>query len=378
MASSLDIAALVRAELPNVLRLARRLRVPPSHVEDIAQEAFLLVHRRDRDRGVPPAEAGTLLRAATYWAASDLRKKLRYRAHPSLDQGDFDPPDRHPDAEQSASDAEQVERAFAIVDSLPDDLRDVFVLHEIEEMTLEEIAALTGVSPKTIAGRLYRAREAYKKAEHRRAAEERRKYQIAGALFLPLSDELLRAMRADPVSALPGAEGRVLAGVQGAIDAMPNVPGWLPRPVAELLRAVPPKALTFAAGVAVGVAVSAVRCGAPTPALAELPATPAPPAAVTVAASASPPAIAPTATASASVAASSATASASAPRSSSPAADADADTRCYQRALAFLSGNPRETLRLLTLCDQQYPTTLRPQRARLRRDAEALAQQGGR
>lgn len=372
MDSCIDIDAVIRAELPYVIRLARRLRVPPSHAEDVAQEVFLRLHRQHPDGLVPGSRVKPLLRAGTFGAAGDLQKKLRYRSHSSLDEGGFEPMDHRHDAEQSASDAEQCDRAYDVLDGMDDDLRAVFVAHEIEGMTLREVAEMTGSSINTIAGRLSQAREAFRKAVDRRAAEERRKYKVAGALFLPLSaDSVVRALRAAPATVLPGAEERVLAAVHRAIESTPTPPTWFPRRVADLLRSLRPNALTFGAGVAVGAALVGLRCDPKPPALVASSATPAALVAVTVSTDAPLPSIAPSATASGSPALS-VTVSASAPRRS-PDPDPEGDTRCFQRARAFLDGNPRETLRLLTMCDQQYPTTLRPQRARLRREAEALA-----
>ena len=44
---------------------------------------------------------------------------------------------------------------------MPDDLRVVFVLYELEEMSTPEIAALLEIPPGTAASRLRRAREAF-------------------------------------------------------------------------------------------------------------------------------------------------------------------------------------------------------------------------
>jgi RNA polymerase sigma-70 factor (ECF subfamily) len=45
---------------------------------------------------------------------------------------------------------------------MPIDLRTVFVLFEIEEITMAEIAALTGLPSGTVASRLRRAREEFR------------------------------------------------------------------------------------------------------------------------------------------------------------------------------------------------------------------------
>ena len=50
---------------------------------------------------------------------------------------------------------------------MPLDLRTVFVLFELEELTMAEIAELLGLAPGTVASRLRRARQDYGAAVHR-------------------------------------------------------------------------------------------------------------------------------------------------------------------------------------------------------------------
>src|SRR5207237_10217304 len=54
-----------------------------------------------------------------------------------------------------------------VLDSIPVDLRVVFVLFEIEEMTLKEVAALLDIPMGTVGSRLRRARESFRGAVQR-------------------------------------------------------------------------------------------------------------------------------------------------------------------------------------------------------------------
>jgi RNA polymerase sigma-70 factor (ECF subfamily) len=47
---------------------------------------------------------------------------------------------------------------------LPMDLRAVFVLFELEELTMMEIATMSDIPPGTVASRLRRARQAFQEA----------------------------------------------------------------------------------------------------------------------------------------------------------------------------------------------------------------------
>jgi len=53
--------------------------------------------------------------------------------------------------------------AERLLDELPREQREVFVLHELEQMTGREIATLTGLPIGTVRSRLRRARESFRR-----------------------------------------------------------------------------------------------------------------------------------------------------------------------------------------------------------------------
>jgi RNA polymerase sigma-70 factor (ECF subfamily) len=57
----------------------------------------------------------------------------------------------------------QLELAHRLLATLPSEQREVFVLHELEQMTGTEIATLMGTSLGTVRSRLRRARESFRK-----------------------------------------------------------------------------------------------------------------------------------------------------------------------------------------------------------------------
>jgi RNA polymerase sigma-70 factor (ECF subfamily) len=63
-----------------------------------------------------------------------------------------------PDAEQQASDREELAEAMAAIANLPPRLKEVLVLRTIEGLTQAEAAQILGVSEKAIETRLHRAR----------------------------------------------------------------------------------------------------------------------------------------------------------------------------------------------------------------------------
>jgi len=145
-----------------VWRVLRRLGVPEAAVEDAAQQVLIVFANRlvDIRSG---AERAFMLSTATR-IASNFRKK-RTRAREDLDPVAIA-------AEQSSLPLadELLDRSRArqlldvVLNQMPDDQRAVFVLFELEEMTMVAIAEVLGLAPGTVASRLRRARATFETA----------------------------------------------------------------------------------------------------------------------------------------------------------------------------------------------------------------------
>jgi RNA polymerase sigma-70 factor (ECF subfamily) len=162
------LAVLVEQNLDFVWRSLRRLGVPLSATDDATQQVWLVLSRRLPDiiRGQERAFLfGTALRVA-----SDVRRRLaRQREVPELESllEAVDPgPSPHDliDQRQARSVLDE------ILDALPDDLRVVFILYEMEEQTAAEIAALLALPAGTVASRLRRARAEFEQIVKRQRA----------------------------------------------------------------------------------------------------------------------------------------------------------------------------------------------------------------
>ena len=167
------VRALVDAHLAFVWRTARRLGVPEAEVDDVTQKVFWLAARRLDD--IPAGgERGFLLRL-TLGLASNARRSVRRRREVDLDSdGPGAPAASAPGPEEAMQRRRAQALALAILDTMPDDLRAVFVLFEIEEMSMAEIATMMEIPPGTVASRLRRARE--HAAEKLRQIEARRAF----------------------------------------------------------------------------------------------------------------------------------------------------------------------------------------------------------
>jgi RNA polymerase sigma factor (sigma-70 family) len=74
---------------------------------------------------------------------------------------------------ESAAKSEAVRMLHAILDELEDDKREVFILSELEQMTVPEIAEAVGINVNTAYARLRSARTSFDEALERQRARER-------------------------------------------------------------------------------------------------------------------------------------------------------------------------------------------------------------
>lgn len=155
---------------PFVFRTMKHLGVPRDQIEDAVQDVFLVVLRRLSD-----FEGRSTIRTWIYGiairVAGDHLKKAKRRSRQ-------EPLPLHlaatrPTPLDDAAQAERVRILHEILSALSDEKRAVFVLAEIEGLTVPEIAAALGVKLNTVYSRLRLARADVAKAlERLRAGEE--------------------------------------------------------------------------------------------------------------------------------------------------------------------------------------------------------------
>jgi RNA polymerase sigma-70 factor (ECF subfamily) len=147
-----------------VWRTLRRLGVPDSDVEDASQQVFLVAHRRLADI-VPESERSFLFQTALRVAADWRRAEKRRWKDAGIALADV--PDVAANPEELVDQQRRRALLDQVVSSMPMKLRAVFVLFELEEMTLVEIATMSDTPLGTVASRLRRARQAFSKAVRR-------------------------------------------------------------------------------------------------------------------------------------------------------------------------------------------------------------------
>ena len=152
------VRGIVRDHYAFLWRSLRRLGVAEASVEDAAQQVLLVVAKRICDITVGSEKSfvfGVALRIArSMRGAEDPREVRDDDLLASLPADAKDP-------EEDLDDRRARELLDRMLGSLPLDLRTVFVLYELEEMTMAEIASALDLPNGTVASRLRRAREAF-------------------------------------------------------------------------------------------------------------------------------------------------------------------------------------------------------------------------
>ncbi len=158
------LSALVDEHFAFVWRSMCRLGVPRADAEDAAQEVFLVLARRLADVDVG-RERAFLFATAARVACTRRRgaRRRREEIEPSFDEcvaAGLDPEELSALVGARATLSE-------ILDGMNDELRAVFVLHELEELSVPEIAELLAVPRGTVSWRLASARDLFAAAAKR-------------------------------------------------------------------------------------------------------------------------------------------------------------------------------------------------------------------
>ena len=173
----LRVAAMVAKHHSQVWRSLRRLGLSECDADDASQQVFLVAHRRLADIA-PETEQSFLLQTALRVAA-EFRRSLKRRRED--DHGDL------PVLVDTAASPEELadrRRARAVLDlaleAMPMDLRQVFVLFDLEELTTAEVSNVLHVPKGTVASRLRRAREVFRETVSRMTTPRSPQYGAGG------------------------------------------------------------------------------------------------------------------------------------------------------------------------------------------------------
>lgn len=160
-------AELLRRYQSHVDRVLYHLAPDWQDRADLAQEVWIRVYRNLKRLQEPIKFQGWLSRIATNLFYDELRKRKRVSEPLSLDaprtvedgEIDWEIASADPGPEESLTTQEFYDQLRAAIADLPEVFRTTIVLREIEGLSYEEIAEMTGASLGTVKSRIARARQ---------------------------------------------------------------------------------------------------------------------------------------------------------------------------------------------------------------------------
>ena len=159
---------IVEANFDALWRFLRRLGIGVGDVDDAVQEVILVLARKLHL--VEKGSERSFVFSTAFRIASDMRKRAKRRRQ--LEAAPlYEPADLGPDPETSAEQKRLTQLFARVLEQLSLELRAVFVLYELEEFTMAEIAETLALPPGTVASRLRRGREAFERLAAQALAE---------------------------------------------------------------------------------------------------------------------------------------------------------------------------------------------------------------
>ncbi|MDI1475642.1 sigma-70 family RNA polymerase sigma factor [Polyangium sp. y55x31] len=140
-----------------VLRTVERYGVPARDADDIAQEVFSVALRRIEDHDAA-SSARPWLFVIAMQLATNYRKLARHRMEPLVAELPPEPMSDALAAESALLEGEEQALARELIGRMRPKLREILVLHDLEEQPMPEIAEKLGVPLKTAYARLKLAR----------------------------------------------------------------------------------------------------------------------------------------------------------------------------------------------------------------------------
>ena len=162
--------ALYQAHFAFVWRTLLHFGVPHALAEDAAQEVFVTLHRRlDEYDGTTPMRSWL-------WGMCRLVAKTERRGSVRADRRTAvaHPPGASLSPDEALERKQAVDFVHDFLASLSEELREVFVMMDLEGMSAPEVAHAIGEKPNTVYSRLRLAREHFERAGARLRARETR------------------------------------------------------------------------------------------------------------------------------------------------------------------------------------------------------------
>lgn len=153
-----------------VWRSVKRLGVRDAFLDDVVQEIFVIVHRQlskfEQRSSLPTWLFGIALRVARDHRRSLARRGPEASVDPSSLQATT------PGPGESLEKAEAVRLLHRILDGMDEGQREIFVMAELEQMSMTDIATMLDMNVNTAYARLRAARQTFESALARHRARD--------------------------------------------------------------------------------------------------------------------------------------------------------------------------------------------------------------
>jgi RNA polymerase sigma-70 factor (ECF subfamily) len=164
-----SLESVYREHFKSVWRVLRRLGVSPALLDDAAQDVFLVVQRKLGDVE-PGSGVRSWILAIAVRVAHEYRRRAGRRRTEPLDEGLVD---AAPGPARQSEMQEAIRLLSELLAELDEKKRVVFVLSELEQLSVPEIAQALGVNPNTVYSRLRSAKRQFDAGLARRRASSR-------------------------------------------------------------------------------------------------------------------------------------------------------------------------------------------------------------
>jgi RNA polymerase sigma-70 factor (ECF subfamily) len=170
-----DFKEFYRNHVEFVWRQARRLGIDDAGIDDVVQQVFLVAHRRFPEfrlddfrggRGSTRAWVFAILSRVVRQHRRTTRRKFPHVELPHTDPETLCAPN-HLGPDETLARSEAVRIVRTLLERLDQNKREVFVLGELEQFTLVEIAEALKINASTASTRLRAARREFERAAQR-------------------------------------------------------------------------------------------------------------------------------------------------------------------------------------------------------------------
>jgi RNA polymerase sigma-70 factor (ECF subfamily) len=171
----LKVPSAVAAEAPSTFReifeqeyayvrgSARRMGIREGDLEDLVHDVFLAVHRK-LDQFDPARPLRPWLFGITYRVVTGKKRRFGYTRERVMDDEALEAVDACPGADEQMEAEERRRIVHEALGALDDDKRAVFILHDLEEVPVPEVARALEIPTNTAYSRLRLARGEFREA----------------------------------------------------------------------------------------------------------------------------------------------------------------------------------------------------------------------